>query len=200
MKKVIAGFSILFLSVFITSVFAGAATNVMRQVADSMIAQLKSKQIAMKSNPQAVYSLVRQTFLPHVDMNLVSRAVLGQGWTKANAAQQKQFINQFTNIVIGTYAQALASYTNEKVVFTREIPQSENTVRVDSQIIRTQGPSIPVSYRLINRGGQWKIYDLIVEGVSLVQSYRSQFRDILARQGMSGLLNTMVKHNAKFRT
>ncbi len=189
----------LFFSITSFAIGDSSPTAVLQQVSNTLINKLKAEKLVLKKNPTEVYKLVRVYLLPHVDMNLLSHAVLGNEWKKATSQQKSLFKERFTTIIIRTYSSALAAYTNETIKFLpiRDGYEGKRTVRVDSRIIRQDGPSIPVSYRLIKRGQTWKVYDLIVEGVSLVQSYRSQFSSILAQGGMPTLLDKMASHNAK---
>ncbi len=190
----------LLLCVMTTMTYAAASSPValLQSLSDQMIGQLKAKKLILKDHPDAVHAMVRKILLPHVDMNILSRAVLGNAWKQATPAQRQEFQNRFTTILINTYSSALAAYTNETIKFmpTQGDYNSQRTIRVDSRIIRRDGPPIPVSYRLLKRDNDWKVYDLIVEGVSLAQSYRSQFQAILHSGNMNTLLSKMASHNA----
>jgi len=148
-------------------------------------------------NTQSLYRLVQTILLPHVDLNRMSQLVTGKYWAQATPAQREAFKQQFTYFVTRTYSTALSSYTNEKVRF---LPirggANGDRVQVNSLIDQSNGQSISVNYRLSLVNGQWKVYDLVVEGVSMVENYRSQFADILRTQGMSGLLQNLKSHNA----
>lgn len=183
-----------------TVAIAAQSPSVMLQNAsDQMIAALKQNKATIKTNPTYVEGLARQILLPHVDTTSMAKLALGRdGWLQATPAQQQQFITQFTTIMIRTYASALAAYTDQKVQFfpVRGDITGKSIVEVNSKIIQSGGPAVPVSYRVILRGDQWKVFDLSVDGISMVQSFRSQFSQPLKQGGMQGLLNAMVKHNA----
>ncbi len=175
---------------------------VIQSTANSMVSALKANQSQLKSNPNVVYQLVKRIVLPRVDVNLMSQMVLGRNtWKSATPAQRKQFVNQFTNLVIGTYASAFASYTDETVrVFPmRSYKPDQNRAEVNSVIVRSKGPNVPVNYRLLRRGSSWKIYDFSVEGVSLVRSFRSQFADELSKGNLNSLNQRLEAHNKKLK-
>jgi phospholipid transport system substrate-binding protein len=177
---------------------ASAPVEMLESTSNQMINALSKNKTTLKNNPALVHSLVRQILLPHVDILSMSRSVLGrQAWNSATAQQQSIFVKEFTSTIIRTYSTAFASYTNEKVQFfpMREGAAGQQQVQVRSLIIRANGPSIPVDYRLILRGGSWKVYDFSVEGVSLVQSFRSQYSNEIAHGGIEGLLAKMQRHN-----
>lgn len=160
---------------------------------------------ALKNNPQAKNNrsytevLARKILLPHVDVPTMSRLVLGrEAWLNATPAQQEQFKQEFATFMIRTYSAALASYTNEAIKFLpmRDDYQHQERVLVKSLILQQGGPSIPVDYRLVLKSDQWMLYDITVDSVSMVRSFRSQFNSELSKGGMNGLLVAMQKHNS----
>lgn len=151
-------------------------------------------------NEHVAYNIVNNIMLPHVDVTGMARSVLGRdAWNKASGSEQNQFSQEFTKLVVRTYSKALAKYTNERIQFypIREDWQNQSRVQVRSIVRRSSGPSIPISYRLIKRGASWKVYDLSVEGVSLVASYRTQFANEIRSGSMSSLIQKLRKNNAK---
>jgi len=174
--------------------------GMLQSISNRMIAALKANKATMKNNPKVVVGIVNRIMLPHVDVVSMSRSVLGRtAWMQATSAQRAQFIKEFKTLVIRTYASALASYSNETVQFAplRGGVAGRTRVQVDSKIIQPGGPPIPVSYRMVQSGNKWKVYDVIIEGVSLVQSYRSQFANVLSQKGLPGLLKQLSAHNAR---
>ena len=123
----------------------------------------------------------------------MSRSVLGrQAWNKATDAEKKEFTQAFTQLVIRTYASPLAEYSDETVKFQPLAgPIDSRFTRVSSVISRSNGQRIPLAYNLVSKNGQWKIYDLSVEGVSLLQSFRSQFGQALQNSTMHDLIAQM---------
>jgi phospholipid transport system substrate-binding protein len=113
------------------------------------------------------------------DYVALSRLTLGRSWRDFNKEQQKEFVSLFRTILKKAYMDKILSYTDEQVVFERDIMLSENKAEVKTRII-TKSAEIPIDYRLYLKDGKWRVYDVIVEGISLVQNYRTQFREILA--------------------
>jgi len=147
-------------------------------------------------NDQALYGLVKKVLLPHVDLNGMSVLVVGKYWAGATPTQRTQFEQEFTHFVTRTYSSALNSYQNEKVrFFPIRGGVTGNRVQVNSAIDQTNGQSVSVSYRLVLLGGSWKVYDFSVEGVSIVENYRSQFADVLRTNGLSGLIQRLQQQN-----
>jgi phospholipid transport system substrate-binding protein len=171
----------------------------LEKTANQIITTLSQNKQQLKNNPGIVYQAVEKYFLPQVDVDGMSRSVLGrQAWNKATAAERKQFSQSFTRLVIRTYATPLAQYNDEKIKF---LPlRSTNNgrfVRINSIIIRSTGQNIPLSYSLVAKNGSWKIYDMSVEGVSLLQSFRSQFAQALQNSNMQVLIQQMQQQMKK---
>jgi phospholipid transport system substrate-binding protein len=205
MKKLISFIvlltSLLFMSLQVASANDSDPVSMLQSLADQMIANLKTNKATLKTNPTLVYSLARKIVVPHADLGEMSKRVLPpQIWNSATASQRSQFENEFTTLLVRTYASALSDYTDQTVKFypVRGGVGGKNTVRVDSQIIRSDGAPINVNYRLIRQGSVWKLYDMTVEGVSLIESFRSQFSDKVAQgSDMAGLIQYISDHNAK---
>ena len=128
-----------------------------------------------KVKEEKIESIANQMF----DYVALSRLTLGRSWRDFNKEQQKEFISLFRTILKKAYMDKILSYTNEQVVFDRDIMLSENKAEVQTRVI-TKSAEIPIDYRVYLKDGEWKVYDVIVEGISLVQNYRTQFREILA--------------------
>ncbi len=164
-----------------------------------IIATLKQNKSNLKKNHQVIYQAVEHYLLPNVDVTGMSRSVLGRdAWNKATSAERQEFISVFTHLIIRTYANPLAEYSDESVKYLpiRGSIDGQFT-RVNSVIIRSSGQNIPLSYSLVSKNNSWKIYDLSVEGVSLLQSFRSQFGQILQDSTMKDLIAQMRKNSNK---
>lgn len=201
MKKFLQNcFGALFLMCLTQLAFAASndPVNMLQSISDKMIAQLQAHQATLKTNPRQVYSFANNLIVPHADVAEMSKRVLPPRiWDQASAAQRSQFQKQFTTLLVHTYASALASYKDETVKFfpVRGGYDGKTTTKVDSSIIRSEGPSIPVSYKLVNHGSEWKLYDMVVDGVSLLESFRSQFADKLSNGNMDSLIRDLAVHN-----
>lgn len=171
----------------------------LENAANQIIATLKANKANLQGNPGIIYKAVESHLLPNVDVAGMSRSVLGrQVWNKATAAERSQFSQAFTRLVIRTYSSPLAQYSDETVQF---LPLrgalNSRFIRVNSVIVRTQGQNIPLTYSLIDKNGKWKIYDISVEGVSLLQSFRSQFSQALQHSSINDVIAEMEKKQVK---
>ena len=176
--------------------FADASpVQMLDQTAQQILDTLKQNKSSLKQNPQVIHQAVQRYLLPIVDVQGMSRSVLGRhAWNAASSADRADFSRAFTQLVIRTYATPLAEYTDETIKF---LPQhaaaTGQFTRVNSLIIRSKGPNIVLSYSLVSKNGQWKIYDLSFEGVSLLQSFQNQFGQALKNGSMHELIVQMGK-------
>jgi phospholipid transport system substrate-binding protein len=203
MKKLMT-FMLLTMSLFFAGLQIASANDsdpvsMLKSLANQMIANLKANKATLKKNPTLVYSLARKIVVPHADLSEMSKRVLPpQVWNKATPSQRAQFENQFTNLLVRTYASALSDYTDQTIEFrpVRGGYAGKTNVRVDSQIVRSDGAPINVNYSLIRQGSNWMLYDMTVEGVSLIGSFRSQFSDKVSQgSDMAGLIKFISDHN-----
>ena len=127
-----------------------------------------------------------------VDFDAVSKRIISKPWKMASEEQQKQFKQQFLIVMVNTYFTLLKEYSDEKVLFVDEQLKNENYAIVDTELV-SGNKKIPVRYRLLKNNEQWKIYDFIPEGISLVSTYRTNYASILENDGIDALLAEMRK-------
>jgi phospholipid transport system substrate-binding protein len=140
-----------------------------------------------------IRSIVNEIF----DYTELSKRTLGREWAKFNAPQQGEFVKLFSDLLEKTYADRLLSYSDEKVVFEKESLLREGQAEVTSNVLTADGKKIPLDYRLIQKEGNWRVYDVIIEGISLVKNYRDQFRDILVKDSPEEVLKMLRDKAAK---
>jgi len=126
----------------------------------------------------------------------LSKRTLGLNWNKFTPEQRKEFVGLFKTILKDAYVDKITAYTNEQVNFTREVALSETTVEVQSTIV-SKGGETPIFYRVMKKENNWKVYDVVIEGVSLINNYRTQFREILGNNPPETLLETLRKKGGK---
>ncbi len=173
--------------------------SLLNSIADNLIAQLKANKASLKSDPSLVYSLAQNIIVPHADRDEMSRRVIPPSvWNKASSSQRSEFESEFMTMLVHTYASALADYNDQTVKFfpVRGGYEGKNAVQVHSEIERADGSPISVNYRLVLRGSEWRIFDMSVEGVSMLESFRSQFADQLSKGDMDTLIKHLRSHNA----
>ena len=177
---------------------ADSPLPMVKNINDNILNVLNKNQAKLKNNPKIIEAAITQYFIPHVDTTGMSRSVLGrQAWMKASTKEKSQFTHEFTRLVLRTYAQPLTNYSGEKVEF---LPAKASSVpqfaQIQSVIVRPNGQRIPVSYHLVKTAqGDWKVYDLSVEGVSLLNSFRNQFGQALKNDELSVIISKMHQKN-----
>ena len=145
-----------------------------KEASDTMLQALKEHESELKSEPQKIYSLVEEILIPHFDFERMARLALGVSWRDATAEQQARFVEEFRLLLVRTYATAMLEYTNEEIRFLPFRDDVEKgRVNVPMEVIQPNGPSIPMQLSLYkNNSDQWKVYDVKIEGISLVTNYR----------------------------
>jgi len=163
---------------------------------DKMLAALRSEREVIRENPKHVYALANSIVLPHFDFQRMSAWVLGKHWRRASTEEKLRFPEQFRNLILRTYATALAEYTDETVTYLplRADDDAEEVI-VKTQIERGAGPNIPVAYRMHQTDAGWKIYDITIDGISLVNNYRRSFSREIRRGGLTALINKLAARN-----
>jgi phospholipid transport system substrate-binding protein len=134
---------------------------------------------------QEIVAIVESKF----DCNELAQRVLTRHWQSRSTEEKNEFISLFTKVLETTYINKLRTFSNEEVRFTKQIVDGDRAI-VYSQIIRNN-QEIPINYRVKNNNGVWRIYDIIIEGVSLVQNYRTQFDQIMKKEDFAGLVRRM---------
>ena len=125
------------------------------------------------------------------DFTELSKRTLGRDWKKMSAEQQKEFVKLFKQLLQGVYADRLLAYSDQKVIFDKEIMLKKGRAEVQSYLQTSDGKKIPLFYRLTDKSGSWKVYDVIIEGVSMVKNYRTQFKQILAKDSADKLIEIL---------
>lgn len=196
MKKILQ--MILMLCVVMISNISSAnvsADMFVKTIADDVITILK-KDKDLQSDPEKVYALAEDKILPNFNFDRVSRLVLGKNYTKATKEQQDAFQKEFRTLLIHTYASALSKYRNQVIEYKplREI-SDPNQVVVKTLILQPGGQPLGVDYSLEQTGDTWKVYDIVIEGVSLVTNYRGQFSAEIRQGGIDGLIQRIGEKN-----
>ena len=177
------------------TVAADDPSAVVRDTAERVLHALRADR-ARYQNDQELFGLVREVVFPRIDRERTAQWVLGANWRTATPAQREQFIAEFSDLLLRTYGTALRQYDSETLNYLPvQAPPGADRVTVRTEIVRPDGPKVSVDYQLTNRSGEWKVYDVIIENVSLVVTYRSEYAAIIKREGMDGLLRQLSERN-----
>lgn len=171
--------------------------EVIQNTSARMLSALRQNYAALKQDSSSIYGLVDQIVLPNFDFDLMSRWVLGRAWQQATPEQRRRFSEEFRTLLVRTYAKALLEYANEEV---RVLPQpaadgNEATVRTEVRV-RT-GPPIQINYSMHLGNDAWKVYDVTVDGVSLVTNYRGTFASQTRASGLDAVIADLQRRNAQ---
>jgi phospholipid transport system substrate-binding protein len=170
-----------------------AAKTVVRTTADDVIAVLKDGRLNTDQKRDKIIDIVDRNF----DFTTLSRLVLARNWSKLSPDQQQQFITEFKRHLSITYGKNVENYRDEKVVIVGDREEARGDWTVRTIIERPTAEHVKVDYRLRQRDGEWKMIDMIVEGVSLVANFRSQFQDIMAKKGPAKIIELLREKNDK---
>jgi len=145
------------------------------------------------------YTIIDGIIVPHIDFARMAKLALGRYWRTANIGQRKKFVDEFRMLIIRTYATALMEYSDEKVEYLPLKPTRDpDEVIVQTIIKQSGGASIPVDYNMYFRAKEaWKVYDMSIDGISLVTNYRSSFATEIRKGGLDTLIEKMVEHNQR---
>lgn len=169
---------------------AGAPTDQVRATVDQVLAILKDpslKSDAVKKDRRARLS---KAILPRFDFEEMAKRSLGAEWRQRTAAEQKEFIGLLTDLLKESYVTSIESYHGDKVVYGRE-SQDGQFAGVDTAVFAQEGEQFAISYRMHLVDGNWRVFDVVIENISIVNNFRSQFRRFLGRSSFEELLRAM---------
>lgn len=195
------------IALFITLMLATAASakgnaptppeQMAKQTAEKIRSDIQHHKQQYKKNPSALYKAVNKVVLPHFDFKYMSQIVLGRYWRQASPDQRKRFTEAFKSLLVRTYANSLLEYSNNKIVWKPvHAAQGSHHVTVRSEVEVESGPAVPIDYSMRLEKGEWKVYNVSVDGVSLVTNYRSSFAATIKSKGINGLIK-QIKEKAR---
>lgn len=180
-----------------------SAEDVVRDAVKQVTAKLVAEKAELEVHPERINDLINDLVVPHFDFPIISRLVLGKTtWRQADEMQKREFMKEFTTLLVRTYAKALQAYSDQEIVVRpTENNPSSNLVLVKTEI-SSDGSSrnTPIDYRMHISGENWKVLDLVVDGISLVNSYRGEYSSIVRKDGLNGLIAKMKEKNANVST
>ena len=196
MKQHIVRMTVILCLIFPWSAFAGVPLEAVKNNVDKVLDVLRDPSLKAESARKAKKDRIRVISEKMFDFAELSKRTLAQNWSKFNPEQQKEFVELYTSLLEDAYADKIMVYTDEKIVFNKEVALTEKTVEVQSRVLRKNG-DISLYYKVILKNGVWRVYDVVIEGVSLLNNYRSQFREILSNKPPESLLETLRKKVGK---
>lgn len=182
---------------FSTLVAAAEAPDALvKRTAEEVLTIVKSDKEIQAGDQEKLFALAEEKILPNFNFDKVSRLVLGKNWTKATPEQKAAFQTEFKTLLLRTYATALSKFKNQTIEYKPlRIADGDTNANVKTMILQPGGQPIAVDYSLEKQGDTWKVYDIVIEAVSLVTNYRSQFAQEIRQNGLDSLIKKLADKN-----
>lgn len=166
-----------------------APDQVLRGAAQEFLAEVEQQKIATRNDPAALRAVLERRTNEHFDFNKICQLVLGRHWTQATPAQREQFARAFQRMLVRSYATALLEVQVDRIDWMPvNAAPGATDVTVRSSVVRAGVPAVPVSYKLHLTGHGWKVYDVSIEGISLVTNYRNSFAAVIKKNGLDSVI------------
>lgn len=170
--------------------------EMVRKVTEDVLAAIKSDKALQAGDRQKALALAEQKVMPHIDFAEATKLAVGKAWTSATPEQQKKLVDEFRAMLVRIYSNAIDVYRGQTMrVQPVSTPAGSTDVTVRNQYIRPGQPPVHVDYAMRKTPEGWKIYDITVEGMSLVLTYRSEFEQVTRQSGVEGLLKRLAEKN-----
>ena len=187
------------LSLFAAAVVAQdvAPDALVKSISDDVIGIVKQDKDIKSGNRKKINELVEAKVLPHFDFARMTALAMGRNWPKANPAQQKELVTEFRTLLVHTYSGALSTYKNEAIEFKPlRAAAGDTDVTVRTQVKRPGSEAVSIDYGMEKTASGWKVYDVVVGGVSLVTNYRETFNTEIRDSGVDGLIKSLASKNS----
>lgn len=183
-------------AVYPLKAFGGEATDQIRHTIDSVIQILNNEELKKPGKKQERTAMIKAEVEKRFDFAEMAKRSLGIYWAKRSPEEKKEFVNLYTDLLADTYIRKIEKYEKEKVVYVGEDDEGDYAT-VRTRVITTSGIETPVNYKIFRKGARWEVYDIIVEGVSLVNNYRSQFSQIISSSSYENLVSRIKRKTVK---
>jgi phospholipid transport system substrate-binding protein len=185
------GLSLLFFCILVPAPSrAGGPTEQVRGTVDKVMTIVRSSNPTSKAQMEAQRAQLVEVIYPRFDFTEMAKRSLGRHWAGRTPEEQREFVTIFAALLGRTYADNIESYTSQNVLYTRE-REDQSYAEVDTKIVTEKRPPVTINYKLHSVNKEWKVYDLVIEDVSVVNNYRSQFARVLARSSFEDLVRVM---------
>ena len=175
---------------------AGVPTDQLRETADKVLAILKDPNRKSEAKKEERRNELRQVIYPRFDFEDMAKRSLGTYWRGRTPEEQQDFVKTFSAILEKSYADKIESYNGEKIAYKSEL-LDKDYAEVDTKVVTKKGEEFAINYKLHLVSGVWKVYDLVIENISLVNNYRSQFSRILSTSSYGELMRRMKEKSIK---
>ena len=173
----------------------------LERTSTQVIKILRDDHELLQQEPARVYKIIDDYILPHLDDVTMAKLAMGKNWRKATKQQKLTFIDEFRSLLIRTYSKSLIEFRDQEIkYFPVKLASDAYKASVKAEVIQPGGPSIPMAYRMRIKNNAWKVYDIKIDGISLVTSYRGTFTQEVRKSGIDGLLKYLRDKNNKLST
>lgn len=171
--------------------------RLLQETADSLRHLVQAQRSLLAAEPARLHELVRERLTPHVDLARLSALAVGRSWRTATAEQRARFATEFERLLVRTYATGLLAVDDFEIRHPpQRIPPEADDVLVRTEVLRPRAPPVPVDYRMHRAGGRWRVYDVVIEGISFASTYRTSFEQEVRQAGLDGLIDRLTELNA----
>ncbi|ABQ25249.1 MlaC/ttg2D family ABC transporter substrate-binding protein [Geotalea uraniireducens] len=167
-----------------------SVTNEVKSMVDEVVRIVSDKEMKKPQNEQKRRNALKKAISTIFDYGEMTQRSMGKHWKERSPAEKKELVQLFETLLENSYAGKIESYNQEKIVYLKENVESEYA-DVRSKVITAKRDEFSLDYRLMSKGGRWMVYDVVIEGVSLVSNYRTQFNNIIQRQGYGELVKKL---------
>jgi phospholipid transport system substrate-binding protein len=166
--------------------------QLVRRTTDEVLQIIRSDKDVASGNTAKVVQLAEQKVLPHFDFTRMTRLAVGRNWAQASDAQKEELTKGFRTMLVRTYSSSLTQYRDQKIeVKPLKLGAGEKEATVRTQVIQQGGPPIPIDYSMELAADGWKVFDVVIDGASLVTTYRGTFNEQIQKGGIDGLIKTL---------
>lgn len=190
---------VFFLPLGVRAQDSAGAEALVKDVTNEVLRILREDKNIQSGDRQKAISVIENKVAPHFDFGRMTNLAVGAAWKRASADQQQALIREFHTLLVRTYANALVEYRNQSVSFRPARPGEAGEVRVPCQIRQPGGQPISLIYSLAKSGEDWKVFDVVIDNISLVTNYRSSFASEVESGGIDGLIKTLEEKNHKLK-
>lgn len=196
MKKLVRIFAGLMFAIGIAQADVVAPDVLIRNTVDEVLAIVRQDKDIQEGDQQKIHALVDAKVLPHFDFERMTQLAVGRPWRTATPEQRQALVREFRNMLVRTYTKVFTVYANQTVeVKPAKLAADATEATVLTLIVKPGTQPIPVNYEMRKGGGGWKAYDIFIEGVSMVMSYRGTFATQIDQNGIDGLIKTLSDKN-----
>jgi phospholipid transport system substrate-binding protein len=170
--------------------------DLIRQTSEQLLTEIKANSEEFKQDPEKLYTLVYEIVIPRFDFDSMIDLALGRYRNKVTSEQRPLIVKEFQALLVRTYSRALIDYTDQQIIYLpTEVSNETGNVTVKTEIEQSGGFPIPLDYRLRKKEQGWKVFDISVDGVSLVSNYQASFARQIRKHGIDGLITTLRDRN-----